>query len=469
MPRGKVLCPGGAGNDPSGFLLIDKPRGLTSQQVVSRVRRACGIKKVGHAGTLDPMATGLLLIGVGKATRLLTYLVGADKSYCATVRFGVATVSDDKESSAVRIVGAQIGGNDKKNNTAPQTNNTSQDGTTPQNDTTRQVTTTQADMTTANATTPHTNTIPQTGTTNSPTTPTPHNTTAPQDHTIPRVNTHSIDDTLAQFRGRIDQVPSAVSAKKIAGQRAYKLVRAGADVQLEPRQVTISNLRRMSEPTALYTQYETEEDTQVMPALLGDAGTVMPSQATATDSNHSNPLPSLSSKPQTDDISPTDTPLSLIDIPVVDVDIDMRCSSGTYVRALARDLGEYLGNAAHLTALRRYSVHTFSVEDAVTLDDIARQAASPSGVCLLDSAQVMRQVLSLYQVSSDTVADIACGRAVSLDNATPISSDKDINCSLKHYESLREESIVGLVDTKGRFIAVAKRKGAELRPRVVVI
>ena len=229
---GRELPEGAPGTQASGLVLVDKPAGLTSHDVVGKVRRLAGTRKVGHAGTLDPMATGLLVVGFNKATRLLTAITGSDKTYEATIRLGVSTVTDDAEGGVLQ---------------------------------TRL----------ANAVTPD-----------------------------------RVTAAIAGLTGDIQQVPSAVSAVKVDGQRAYQRVRAGEDVKLAARPVTI---RRFE-----VTGYRRAAD-----------GTT------------------------------------------VDVDVEVDCTSGTYIRALARDLGEALETGGHLTALRRTAVGPFSVADAVGLEDLA--------------------------------------------------------------------------------------------------
>src|SRR3954452_20809526 len=227
--------PGPRENDgasaPNGVLLVDKPEGITSHGVVARARRAYGTRKVGHAGTLDPMATGLLVLGLGPSTRLLTYLVGLDKVYLATVRLGLATTTDDRE-------GEPLGESADARGVAD------------------------ADLAAA----------------------------------------------TAALTGRIEQVPSSVSAIKVDGRRSYARVRAGEAVGLPARPVTVTEF-----------------------AVLG-----------RRDSD---------------------------DVPgAVDVEVRVACSSGTYVRALARDLGAALGAGGHLTALRRTVVGPFDVQQAAALD-----------------------------------------------------------------------------------------------------
>jgi tRNA pseudouridine55 synthase len=209
----------------SGILLVDKPSGMTSHDVVSRVRRLAGTRKVGHAGTLDPMATGLLLLGIDASTRLLTYLVGLDKEYLATIRLGFDTTTDDAE-------GDPLGS--------------------------------------------------------------PVDTSA--------ITADEIAAAIRPLTGRISQVPSSVSAIKVDGKRSYDRVRAGEEFTLTAREVTISAF-------------------EVLDQRPGE------------------------------------------------LDVRVKCSSGTYIRALARDLGAALGVGGHLTALRRTRIGPFRVIDAGQLDE----------------------------------------------------------------------------------------------------
>lgn len=225
-----------------GIVVVDKPSGLTSHDVVSRMRRMAHTRKVGHAGTLDPMATGVLILGVGKATRLLTWITGHEKSYTATIRFGATTLSDDAQGELVEARGCGS------------------------------------------------------------------------------IDEGALESAMGELRGAIDQVPSTVSAKRIAGKRAYALVREGVEVELPANRVTIRRFERVS-----------------------------PLRGAVLDG--------------------PDGPIG-----VVDVDVEVECSSGTYVRALARDLGKALGCGAHLTALRRTRVGVFSLEDARPLSDLEAEA-----------------------------------------------------------------------------------------------
>jgi tRNA pseudouridine55 synthase len=219
---------------PAGLVLVDKPAGMTSHDVVARIRRLAGTRKVGHAGTLDPMATGVLVVGVEKATRLLGHLTLADKQYLATIRLGQSTSTDDAEGEITAAPGAA------------------------------------------------------------------------------RVTQDGIATAVAALTGPIEQVPPGISAIKVGGQRAYKLTRDGQAPDLAARPVTVHEF----EITAL----------------------VRPSDA---------------------------------DGDILDLEAAVTCSSGTYVRALARDLGQALGTGGHLTKLRRTRSGSYRIEDARTLDELA--------------------------------------------------------------------------------------------------
>lgn len=288
-----------------GILLVDKPGGMTSHDVVSRARKALGTRKIGHAGTLDPLATGLLLLGVDSATRLLTYLVGLDKTYEATIRLGAATDSDDSDGEIVSRADPRV---------------------------------------------------------------------------LAAVDAAAIQAPIAALTGRISQVPSTVSAIKIGGRRAYDLARAGEEVVLASREVTVSRF-------------------EVLDVRRTDDGT-------GTGS--------------------------------VDVDVVVDCSSGTYIRALARDLGSALGVGGHLTALRRTRVGPFGIADAVAPDAIATEP-------LLSSAEVAVRVLGGIQVTDAEAT------------------------ALRHGQRLTgaADRIVGehaaAVDPGGELIGVVGRRGDDLK------
>jgi tRNA pseudouridine55 synthase len=214
------------------IVIVDKPGGMTSHDVVARIRRLAGTRRVGHAGTLDPMATGVLVVGVEKATRLLGYLTATEKEYHATIRLGQSTSTDDAEGEITGGASA-------------------------------------AD-----------------------------------------VSAETLAKVAASLTGEIMQVPPAVSAIKVAGQRAYRLTRAGAAPELAARPVTVYEFKILAE------------------RRNGEA---------------------------------------------LDLDAIVRCSSGTYIRALARDMGHQLGVGGHLTRLRRTRVGPYRIEDARTLEQLAER------------------------------------------------------------------------------------------------
>jgi tRNA pseudouridine55 synthase len=259
----------------SGILVVDKPSGWTSHQVVGRCRRLLGTRKVGHAGTLDPMATGVLVIGVEKATRLLGHLALSTKTYSATIRLGQATVTDDAEGELTTAPGAS-------------------------------------------------------GLTDT-----------------------AIEAALRPLRGDIVQVPSTVSAIKIDGQRAYARARRGEDVVLAGRPVTVSRL-------------------EVLGRRDGAAGGT----------------------------------------PVVDLDVIVDCSSGTYIRALARDLGAALGTGGHLTALRRTRVGGFGLDGALTPE--ALTADPPRTPRLLGMAEVARRCFPCVELDAEQAVAVGYGRPLPL-------------------------------------------------------
>jgi tRNA pseudouridine55 synthase len=251
----------------SGIVVIDKPAGWTSHQVVAKIRRIAGIRKVGHAGTLDPMATGVLVIGIGKATRLLGYLALTEKAYEATIRLGISTVTDDAEGPVTGAAGAS------------------------------------------------------------------------------GVTDDQIENALAELRGELMQVPSAVSAIKVDGVRSYAKVRSGQEVALAPRQVIIRRLDVVG-----------RHDIEVN------------------------------------------------GIAAIDLDVVVECSSGTYVRALARDLGITLGTGAHLTRLRRTRVGAFRLEQTETLEKVER------GLRIMPMEDVVRSGFAIQTIREDQADWVRHGR-----------------------------------------------------------
>ena len=265
---------------PDGLVVVDKPQGWTSHDVVGRMRRLAGTKKVGHAGTLDPMATGVLVVGVGRATRLLTYVVGAEKEYVTTVRLGVATTTEDAEGDVTATTGAA------------------------------------------------------------------------------GVTAEAVRSAAASLTGDVLQVPSAVSAIKVDGERAYARVRAGEQVELAARPVTISAF----------------EVTDVRPG--------------------------------------PDVPAAEGTLPTVDVDARVVCSSGTYVRALGRDLGAALGVGAHLVALRRTRVGGYDLAGARTLEELEAQADADGVLATLPLADAACATFPVRELDAADAAALGHGRAL---------------------------------------------------------
>jgi len=273
---------------PVGILLVDKEQSITSHDVVARVRRALGTRKVGHAGTLDPMATGLLVVGVGAATKLLHYLVGLDKEYTATIRLGQRTTTEDADGELL-----------------------------------------------------------------------PADDPAAVAAALAAVDDARIAAGTAALTGDVLQRPSSVSAIKVDGRRAYDRVRDGEEVALPPRPVRI------------------------------DAIEVLAIRRAATPAG----------------------------APVVDVDVRVACSSGTYVRAIARDLGDALGVGGHLTALRRTRIGPFAVADAVAVASRERDAPVDAALAARLQTPASAAALLYPTVELDAAAarDLADGKRIAVD------------------------------------------------------
>ena len=251
-----------------GLVLIDKPTSWTSHDVVAKVRKAVGTKKVGHAGTLDPLATGLLVLGIESGTKLLTFLVGADKTYVATIRLGQQTISDDSESEVIASASAEE---------------------------------------------------------------------------IAKLSDEDIAREIAKLTGVLMQTPSSVSAIKVAGKRAYDLVRAGEEVELKAREVKIYGFEMLS-----------------VARVSG----------------------------------------------FMDVQVRVECSSGTYIRALARDLGNLLGVGGHITALRRTRVGHFDVTQANSIEEL-------SELRLTELAAAAKQLFPVIELTESEVTDLIHGKRIS--------------------------------------------------------
>jgi tRNA pseudouridine55 synthase len=287
----------------AGLLVVDKTAGPTSHGVVARVRRLAGTRRVGHAGTLDPSATGVLVLGVGRGTRLLHFLTGADKAYDATIRLGVATTTDDADGEVLACRDAS------------------------------------------------------------------------------RTDPDALAAAVAALTGPIAQVPSAVSAVKVAGRPAYARVRGGEQVQLEPRRVLVHAL-------------------DVQAKRPGDGW--------------------------------------------LDLDVAVSCSSGTYVRALARDLGEALGVGGHVRTLRRTAVGPFTLAEATALDDL------PDGLgeALLPLGAAAARFLPLRVLDAQAATAVRHGVAP---------------------ERAGAPGLVALADMDGGLLAVAEEDGLRVRLRTVFV
>jgi tRNA pseudouridine55 synthase len=248
-----------------GVVVVDKPAGMTSHDVVARVRRLAGTRKVGHAGTLDPMATGVLVVGLDRATRMLGHLTLTEKSYDATVRLGATTTTDDAEGEVVTSTSAVA------------------------------------------------------------------------------VSEDAVRAALRDYEGTIMQVPSTVSAIKVGGKRAYALARDGQEVELAARPVTVHAIE-------------------------------------ADDFRREGEF--------------------------LDFRLRIRCSSGTYIRAIARDFGAALGVGGHLTSLRRTAVGPFTVDDANSdLDHLD----------VVPIADAARAAFPSVDLSDAHAADVRFGRKLPLD------------------------------------------------------
>lgn len=281
-----------------GLVILDKPSGVTSHQVVGKLRRLLGIRKIGHAGTLDPMATGVLILGVGRATRLLGHLALHDKRYLATIRLGARSDTDDADGNVEPVADAS------------------------------------------------------------------------------HLTREQIDQALDPQKGDIEQVPSTVSAIKVGGKRAYDLAREGKQVELKSRRVTVSRL------DVLDVRAEGQ---------------------------------------------------------CLDVDVDVECSSGTYIRAIARDLGETLGVGGHLTKLRRTRIGNYDIADAVVLGDEAPQ--------LMTMAEGARRSFPVVELDAGQTMDVRFGR--------PIDIEID--------------GLTGLLSPGGQLIALYEPKAGKAGPRTVLV
>ena len=283
-----------------GFLVVDKAGGMTSHDVVAVGRKALGTRKVGHAGTLDPMATGILVLGFGNGTRLLQYITDGDKSYVATIVLGASTITDDSEGEVLETTDAS------------------------------------------------------------------------------KVADTEIQRVLATMVGTIAQRPSSVSAVKVGGERAYDRVRAGETFELAAREVTISQLNILD---IRHLQSTTE------------------------------------------------------------IDIEVTCSAGTFIRAIARDLGSELKVGGHLSALRRTRVAGFKLDSAVSFEDLKAQKFTALGL-----ADVARVTFAVRELTLEEVQELSFGRPLGENGHTQIAAG---------------------MSPDNRLIALLKDEGAKAKPIAV--
>ncbi|MFM5905590.1 MAG: tRNA pseudouridine(55) synthase TruB [Micrococcales bacterium] len=292
----------------AGLLLVDKPSDWTSHDVVAKVRGLAGTRRVGHAGTLDPMATGLLILGLNAATKLLTFLVGESKTYETTIRLGANTITDDREGEVLTLADPAVVGS---------------------------------------------------------------------------ITPQQIESVLATLRGDILQIPSSVSAIKVDGKRAYAKVRSGDEVKLAARPVTISRFE-----------------------LLG-------------------------------------TPQLVENGQYLDIQAVIDCSSGTYIRALARDLGASLGVGGHLTALRRTRIGHYTISQAQPLANL-KSGELP----ILSAADAAAQQFERRSLDEQEVIDIRHGKRIS------------------SRDSKSKEVLAG-ISQQGELVALLERSGNQLKSVVV--
>jgi len=310
---------------PAGLLVVDKPAGQTSHDVVAAVRRLAGTRRVGHAGTLDPAATGVLVLGIGAATRLLGHLAAADKDYDATIRLGLATTTDDAQ-------GEPVGGSSAAG-----------------------------------------------------------------------VSLEQVSAAARALTGTLEQVPSAVSAVKVAGRPAYARVRAGEQVDLAARTVTVS-VFRLDHPR----------------------------------------------RPSAD---------------LLDVDATVTCSTGTYVRALARDLGSALGTGGHLTALRRTRVGTVTLAHAHTLAALTAAHAAGAALPVVPLADAVDAAFARLDLSPEQVTAASQGRTLAAGAAprpAPRGPGPDPAAGAGEADAL-----VGAFAPDGQVVALLAPRDGGWAPRVV--
>ncbi|MCS6847683.1 MAG: tRNA pseudouridine(55) synthase TruB [Anaerolineae bacterium] len=334
-----------------GLLIVDKPRGMASHDVVARARRLLREKRIGHAGTLDPLATGVLVLCIGQATRLSEYLLGEDKAYAGVIRLGQRTTTDDAEGEVI-------------------------------------------------ATRP-----------------------------VPPLTEETLRQLEARFTGTIAQTPPQFSAIQKGGQRAYALARQGRPVELAPRQVTVYELR-----LALPGSDDSRLMTDDFPPPTPDSPIIQSSIIQSSIIHHQS--------------SGAGSGESVVG----HLCLFVRCSAGTYVRALARDIGEALGCGGHLVALRRMQAGRFTLADAVTLDQVeaaVREGKAASLLLPMDRAVADWPAVHL---SDADARRLKMGQAIALPQPVALPS---------------AARGVRVYDSRRTFIAIAHWDGTKLKPAKV--
>lgn len=342
-----------------GLLVIDKPTGCSSHDVVNAVRRLAATKKVGHAGTLDPNASGVILVGIGRATKLLTYLVGAKKTYQATIRLGISTSTEDADGEIVERRGYCISGRKSDSFeilTEAKLSKRVKEGI----DLSKTPTSSRDAFAQRIFRSGHRSSSTNLG-----------SDLSLETDQVCEIDLVPVQEAISQLTGKIWQRPSAVSAIKVSGQRAYQLVRSGHTVDLPAREVEVYEFLLLS-------------------AKTGEAD-------------------------QTN---------------ILDIDVIATVSSGTYIRALARDLGEILGCGAHLQSLRRVQVGQFVISQSETIEKLSEQVAKTGRLESISLAKACKRIFPGVGLTKVQAKDLSFGRFVSLDDfqlASLAAQRKDVS------------------------------------------
>lgn len=311
----------------SGILLVDKDQNVTSHDVVGAMRRLAGTRKVGHGGTLDPMATGLLTVGIGRATKLLTYFSGCEKTYLATICLGARTNTEDADGQIILPDAAQL-------------------------------------------------------------------------RRLSELTVSEIDAEIAALTGEIMQVPSSFSALKIDGKRSHELMRSGAQVHLDPRPITIHRFRRLTQPLQVTT---------------------------------------------------------LFDFPVVIFDVEVACSAGTYIRALARDLGDALKVGAHLRMLRRAKVRQWDVNEARSIAQYAELVCAGEQLPVISMSRICRELFPVLEISDEEASALGNGQFIQYRAPKLFAVSTDV-------PAVQGAKEVAAFTSDGKVIALLSRRGRFYKP-----